>query len=355
MTETAKTRGSAAEVWLENLIQGDVHEDLKKPIAEAIAVLAEARRSEEDRPFLTVVMRTQGKKPEAFKDAILTLYGQSDQDFELLVMAHNTGESDLAVVRRIIDQQAPSFRERIRLVEVTGGGRSRPLNTALTEGRGRYFAFFDDDDLVFGHWVESFHTASEQQRGRLLRAVGSTQRMEHETWPGGASGFRSTTWPKAEYLRTFEFERHLERNHSPFMSVAFPRELFETWGERFDEVLDVCEDWDMILRGAFLVGVTSVDELTVVYRLWTGVTSSYTEHDRAAWQASEARVRDKLNSRPSIMPEGAPNSIVDSMRQVETQIVIDNPVIHQIMSSTSWRITAPLRWVTNQARRAIRR
>ncbi|MGJ0203212.1 glycosyltransferase family 2 protein [Leucobacter sp. gxy201] len=351
MTDDAfDVHSPAAERWLEDIAGSNADERLKKSLAEVLSVLKAGREIDEDRPFLSVVMRTQGKKLEALQDALLTLVGQTDQDFELLLMAHNTDEAVLSSLREIVDWQMPSFRSRVQLIDVQGGGRSRPLNEAIEVGRGRYFVFFDDDDMVFGNWVEAFHSAAEQNPSRLLRAIASTQKVRSEVWPGGVLGFRTLTWPKAEYLRNFEYERHLEVNHSPFMSVAFPRELFFLWGERFDEVLDVCEDWDLILRGAFLLGVHSIDELTAIYRLWTGVTSSYTEHDRASWKASEDRVRKKLNSRPSILPEGAPASIVESVKQVEDRAVVDMQVVNDFLNSTSWKVTAPLRKVTRKVR-----
>lgn len=358
MNETFQLEHSAStvETWLRSIAASDVDDRVRGPFQQVVDILhsqAEAKRGL-DRPFLTVVMRTQGRKLEALQDALLTLFGQTDQDFELLLIPHNVDAASLSALEAIVERQASSFRSRIRVVPVAGGGRSRPLNEALRVGEGQYFAFFDDDDLVFGNWVEAFHTQAVQNPGRLLRAITSTQRMEQETWSGEVAGFRSVTWPKAEYPRSFEVEHHLERNHTPFMSVAFPRELFDFWGEKFDEELEVCEDWDMILRGVFLLGIEPVDELTAVYRLWTGITSSYTEHDRASWHASEERVRRKLNSRPLILPEGAPASIAASIRESEIRVSSDTR-LNAVLTSSSWRVTSPLRAATRAARRVFRR
>lgn len=347
---------SAVGQLLLNLSEGNADPKLRQSVQSVLETLGELAENANDveRPFLTVVMRTQGRKLEAFQDALLTLYGQSVQDFELLIMAHEVDAEKTSSIQEIIDLQESEFRNRIRLVEVKGGGRSRPLNESLSRGRGRYFAFFDDDDLVFGNWVETFREHSNLHPGRLLRAIASTQRMEPEVWSDGTAGFRSTTWPKAEYLPTFEIERHLERNHTPFMSVAFPRELFELWGEQFDEELEVCEDWDMILRGAFLLGVISAEELTVVYRLWEGITSSYTEHDLESWRQSEARVRSKINGRPTVLPEGSASSIIESLRESEVR-VSSNTQLNAVLTSSSWRLTAPVRWGTRMVRRGLQR
>lgn len=352
--EQASVAASAAELWFRQLLEGGADQRLKDAVRGVVEVFSETEERPSDSPFLTVVMRTQGRKPEAFQDALLTLFGQTDQDFEVLIMAHNVDQPELGQVQETIDRQAESFRKRITLHEVRGEGRSLPLNASLEKGRGEYFAFFDDDDLLFGHWVETFKIGARQAPGRLVRAVAATQRVEAETWFDGRDGYRSTTWPKAEYAKTFGYAQHLERNHSPFMSVAFPRQLFSFWGEHFDEQLDVCEDWDMILRGAFLLGVNSVEELTVIYRLWTGVTSSYTEHEREAWVRSEARVRARQNDLPGILPEGASASIVDTVQERD-QIVLHDPRVAELMNSTSWKVTAPMRRAARLMKRIQRR
>ena len=77
------------------------------------------------------------------------------------------------------------------------------------------------------------------------------------------TGFRTSSWPKAEYPDHFDLLQHLLVNYSPFMSWAFPRSLFFTYGLRFDEQLTVCEDWDVILRGSLICGVDDVPHLTV--------------------------------------------------------------------------------------------
>lgn len=314
------------------------------------------REKERSRPFLTVVMRTQGRRQEAFKDSLLCLAGQSVDDFEVIVVTHDVGVEVQAQVERIVAAQPQSFRERISVLSVSGGLRARPLNAALEEASGKYVAFFDDDDLLFGHWVESFARAAERAPGKLVRAVVASQRAAVEMWPQDQAGFRHLNWPNAEYPAHFDQLAHLTMNYSPFMGWAFPRDVFEVLGLRFDEELYVCEDWDLILRSSLLCGVEQADELTAIYRRWEGIESSYTMHDETQWEASQARVIAKLNQQPIIVPPGS----VAAMRSLvadRNELIRLKAELHALLTSRSWRYAHPLREAMRAAafgRRAVR-
>ncbi|WGD38070.1 glycosyltransferase family 2 protein [Lysinibacter sp. HNR] len=309
----------------------------------------------EFQPFLSVIMRTQGKRLEPLKDALLCLYSQTDSDFEVIIVDHGSSAFAARQVAEIIGSYPQSFRDKIRVIRVEGGTRGTPLNVGVQAAHGRFVAVYDDDDLIFAHWVESFHSAERAGVTRLMRANVAVQQAVPELWPQDQSGFRTLSWPKADYAKSFNQVDHLIMNHSPFMSWAFPRSLFTEWGLVFDETLSVCEDWDMILRGSTLMGVDDVLHLTAIYRKWEGASSSYTEHDRASWLASEARVIEKLNENPWVASPG----VVEDIRKYIAAESALHPVINtmqvtintmrdeysDVVSSRSWKITQPLRWL----------
>lgn len=282
-----------------------VDPELAARVNEVRAYLHEHAGADDDAPFLTVLVRTQGHRIEPLKDAFLCLQGQTDQDFEVVLLVHDPEDGPLAEIRRIVERQLPSLRERIRVEIIEGGSRARPLNVGLDRARGRYVAVFDDDDLLFAHWVEAFRSGAELAPGKMVRSVVANQEVAPEVWPDGRAGFRTSSWPKAEYPDTFDQLEHLLVNYSPFMSWAFPRNLFEVYGVRFDEELAVCEDWDVILRGSLLVGVRDVRELTALYRRWKGGSSSYSVHSTAEWRAAEDRVIDRIDAAVLMLPPGS--------------------------------------------------
>lgn len=301
------------------------------------------------RPFLSVLLRTQGKRLEPFLDALLCLSAQTDQDFEVILLVHDAATDASAVIADAVKQQQSSFADRIHLVEVQGGSRGTPLNEGLRRARGQFIAVYDDDDLLFANWVEEFHRSSSQSGGRLLRAVTAVQTLSPGTWPRVKEGFHTTNWPAPEHHAEFDLLEHFRVNQTPFMSFAFPSSIFSELGLEFDEQLTVCEDWDMILRSALLCGVQDVPALTAIYRLWTGGRSSYTDHSTAEWGSSESRVLEKINSRPILLPPGS----VEILRS----LMVDQEDYRRIVHSRGWKLSQPIMksmLVAGRVRNALR-
>lgn len=257
-------------------------------------------------PFLTVLLRTQGRRTETLKDALLCLAAQTNQDFEVIVLEHNATPQDAGDVQELIARLEPQFAQQVSLIKVDGGLRGRPLNAGIEVAKGRYVAVFDDDDLLFANWVEEFYRASAGTEGQMLRAVVANQSVAPELWSDNVDGVRTKSRARVEFPVDFDLLKHLVVNYSPFMSWAFPRSLFSIFGLRFDEELTVCEDWDMILRGSLICGVAEIPELTSIYRRWQdGGASSYTSHSSESWKASEQRVIDRINSGAIMLPPGS--------------------------------------------------
>lgn len=124
----------------------------------------------EERPFLSTVIRTQGRRLHTLREALLSLHAQTDRDIEIIVVGHRLSPATAKEVEQLIDDQPQEMRSRSRLLRVDDGGRTRPLNVGFSAASGRYVAILDDDDIPFAHWVETFRKLHQQAPGRLLRA-----------------------------------------------------------------------------------------------------------------------------------------------------------------------------------------
>jgi hypothetical protein len=263
-------------------------------------------------PFLTIVTRTQGKRLHCLEDMFTCLAGQTDRDFEVLVVAHRIDEADLTPVSDLVDSLPAWLRDVVRIVRVERPGRAAPLNEGFAAARGRYIVALDDDDTVLSHYVETFKSRAATNDGQLLRVVAVRQDIA----PVGDLDTLcpvSVDDPFREWPMDFALVAHLTANYSPFMSVAFPRGAFHDLGLRFDETLDTTEDWDFIVRCAALLGVSSIREITCVYRWWVHTGSSREVHSKAEWDEARLRVQRRFEESVLLLQPGETVRLVHSL------------------------------------------
>lgn len=323
------------------------------------------------RPFLTVVTRTQGDRIDSLAETILCLSAQSEQDFEVIVVGHALTLEKQLKVERVIADQDEAMRGKIRLVKVDRGERAAPLNVAFEHARGSYVAMLDDDDLVFGNWVEVFKWLREKNPGKILRSTCVSQKWDKVPADDGHFATRSKSGFNAEYPDDFNLLDHLVENRSPLHSLAFPRRAFSDLGYRFDETLTTAEDWDFIVRVAPITGVASSSEVTCIYRRWENASSSSTMHDEHEWRTNYQHTLRKIDSMPLLLPPGYSRKLRDLLH--ERDVLRNGPSqyhfasvdpdesrlqadylealrwrLHELLSSRSWRYTAWLRSINRR-------
>jgi len=258
----------------------------------------------ENRPFLTAVVRTQGRRIHTLRETLVCLNGQTDRDIEILVVGHRLEPAAIKAVERVLDDQPEEMGLRTRFIRVDDGNRVRPLNVGFAEARGRYIAILDDDDIPMGNWVETFRAMDRRAPGRLLRTACVCQAVRSVTVQG-MEGLRAEGSPEISYAKHFDLLDHLRQNQSPPISLAFPRGAFHDLGIRFDETMTTTEDWDYMLRVALLLGVESSTERTGVYRWWMEGDCSRTDHPKSEWDRNYQAIMRKMDSSPLLLPAGS--------------------------------------------------
>lgn len=316
---------------------------------------------------LSVLVRTQGRRPHTLRDALLCLLAQTNQDFEVIVLAHRVSDEEQLVVESAVEELPESLRSRTRVVVVPEGRRARPLNCGIDQARGRYIAVLDDDDTVFANWVETFVELAAARPGRLLRAVAVSQAIVGQKWSDGQPGFRTLGPTVEEFAKSFDLIDHLVMNRSPFMIWAFPTDLFRHLGVRFNEHLDVCEDWDVLLRAVMLCGVAESSNVTALYRRWQDSDGSRLVHPPDAWARAAGGIMARIEEKPTLLPPGQLSRVRDlkishdllaegnaelqrtvadlqgANAQIQLQLAATQAYVDELKVSTSWRVTAPLR------------
>lgn len=294
-------------------------------------------------PSFSVIVRTQGRRPNSLCEAVEALAAQDHTDFEVLVVVHG----DEATAREVGDRlDSATVPPRLEVSNVEGGGRSRPLNAGLDAAIGHYICVLDDDDLVTSDWLAAFARAASDKPGTVIRAVTRSQRWTTE---GGDEPVAPVGAVETPFPATFDLLAHMSRNETPVCSLALPRAALDHFHIRFDESLPVMEDWDLLMRLAMLVGVTSIPDETSLYRRLDSGNADTAEQAHV-WDVAHALVIDRLSARPVLMPTG------DARRIASAHFVPGGGSRHDAdLQATRAELAAltrsPLRWLAAFAQR----
>jgi len=344
-------------------------------------------------PFLSVLVRTQGRRSATLEEALLCLAAQTCDDFEVLVVVHDGDSGASRAVRDLVAQFHDSFSSRTRVVEVSGGERSRPLNEGAAVARGEYLAMLDDDDLVLANWVEVFRDAARASPGRVVRTAVATQRVASKPAERpGQVGYEVVDRPRLVFALDFDHVDHIPDNRTPNNGYAFPRSVVTEMGLRWDESLPVLEDWDHLLWAASICGVEGVPVVTGLLRWWDQGEDSKRVHAPEEWEAARRRVIDAHDAAPLLLDRGTfralrtrlidgevaaerASRLEDETRRLAAELdsvhvrlraahadlsgakealATATAQLAEIRASRSWRVTAPMR-VLGHVLRGVRR
>lgn len=184
-------------------------------------------------------------QPELLRDALESVFEQTYDGFEAVVVDDNSSADIEVVVREFPDARIVSHEEN------RGAGAAR--NTGIEAARGTFLAFLDADDI----WEESKLEKQRhvfEERGDALGLV-YTGFVQYEL-----DGTEWKRYPDASgAIYTEELER--DRIH-PTSTVMVRRDILEKVGG-FDTDLPSRQDYDLWIRITEQYEVDYVDEILV--------------------------------------------------------------------------------------------
>ena len=221
-------------------------------------------------PLITLLVRSMDRATLAA--ALDSVARQTDPRLEVLVV-NATGTA-----HRALGLQCGPFP--LRLVQRDGVALSRPAaaNLGLDHAAGQWLLFLDDDDLL-----DADHIA------RLRAALAAAP--QHRVAYAGVRLLAGDGSPCGMLDEPFDATRLWLANYLPIHAVLFERSFIDA-GLRFDEALDVYEDWDFWLQLAGQGEFLHVPGASASYRL-IGDSGLSAQRDAAATAAGRAAIYRK--------------------------------------------------------------
>lgn len=252
-----RSRESELEARVEQLAQWA--DDLQRHAAEATAALAaqqramdglEARISNlklaeqvwsvmayvrdaivDQKALVSVILATRNRS-QYLPRAIDSVVAQTYPAWELLIVDDGSEDQTDEVVRAVDD-------ERIRCFRTPHRGLSAARNHALAKVSGDYVVYLDDDNTMHPDWLRSVVWAF--RRWPEVDALYGATIIEAPV-DAQESALHGMPWLRFE---PYDRERLERENPTDIGAVAHRAGLREAV---FDEELNVCGDWDLLLR-----------------------------------------------------------------------------------------------------------
>lgn len=218
----------------------------------SLSSIGSAAPSSGRRPVISVIIPTVDR-PRLLDAALGSVAAQDVRGDVEVIVVNDGGPSVAPVVGAWEDVLA------VRLVELDRrGGAAAARNVGIQLAGGEYIAFLDDDDLFMPEHL----TAGCEPLARddadfvYLGAIVADRRVSGV--PQDLAGFPRKAYP-------YDHRFLLVANYLHTSSVIVRN--FKNTPVRFDESLEVCEDWDLwiALTGTLGYRVSFVDRITSIY------------------------------------------------------------------------------------------
>jgi GT2 family glycosyltransferase len=274
-------------------------------------------------PLVSILIRTVDRGAW-LEQALATVANQTWRNIEAVVIEDGPARSE-AVVER--------FRDRLNVrYRATGArvGRARAGNIALSEARGEWLNFLDDDDLLFADHVEVLLDAIDKHGAK--GAYGLAWETPTRVHDRDAARYEELTY-FTRHRHPFDRLALWHHNILPIQAVLFHRSLYERYGG-FAEDMDQLEDWNLWTRYTLEDDFVLVEKTTSKYRVPASA------REAAARQTLLDRAyRDAIERQKSLRLLVSPQDIArmaDAHLRSYSPLMVGRPVVRRFIGARPW-------------------
>ena len=208
-------------------------------------------------PLVSVIMNCLNCS-KYLSTAIDSVYGQTYNNWEIILLDNNSDDNSLAIVKKY-DDKIKYFRTS--KIEKLGKAR----NIALEKSKGEYLAFLDCDDLWLPEKIEKQISLFENNK-KLGLVFCDTIFFDN-------SGDKKQLYGNKKPVKGKVFNELLLNYFLSMETVILSRRVLDELDEGFDVRLEVVEEKELFLRVSAISEVDYVDEVLAKWRVdpnsWT--------------------------------------------------------------------------------------
>lgn len=207
------------------------------------------------KPLVSVIIPVYNGE-RYISETIGSVIAQTEKSWEIIAV--NDGSADHS--QALLDEFAKRNPGLIRVISVNNGGVSRARNIGVSEARGIYIAFLDQDDLWMPQKLEL-----QLEQFRADKTLGLSFTNESIVDHNGSVVRENVLAFNDKKNRGHVFEHLIFENFIPISSVMIRKDLFTGIGG-FDPRYCLAEDYDFLLKAVQIALVDYIDAPLLLYR-----------------------------------------------------------------------------------------
>lgn len=189
-------------------------------------------------PEISMIMPLFNKE-RYLSDALESVMAQTFSDFELIIIDDGSDDHGLEIAKAYAERDT-----RFRVYSIENQGVSHARNMGMACAEGKYITFMDADDTIHPSFIENMYTCLLKNQTDIV--ISGMIKHRDGVVRGEMACSRTGLYPMEDILTDFASEQKRCGIFGSCVAKLFSREFAK--GIRFDEKLNLAEDFDFYLR-----------------------------------------------------------------------------------------------------------